>query len=259
LVSVRLIGDDAKTFYYCTDQNRHPIVPMTKKVDRIVLAVADLSSSIQEYQRFFGIAPYAAEPSGESVSAWWGLPNTVIQLVQSVDEKPRVQALVFSAADAKPTQQPLANALGLDLRLCDGSATEKFRRLIPDAQTNCFTADHIVLRTDDARSCINLFEGELKLRLALDKTVPQWGGRMLFFRVGKMTLEVIESVSGSSSGSGFWGLAYQCQCLESTVAALAERGVTVSDIREGRKPGTLVATVKSHCLNIPTLLIQPAK
>jgi hypothetical protein len=38
---------------------------------------------------------------------------------------------------------------------------------------------------------------------------------------------------------------------------LAQRGVTLSGIREGRKPGTRVATVKSHCLGIPTLLIEP--
>ena len=39
---------------------------------------------------------------------------------------------------------------------------------------------------------------------------------------------------------------------------LGERGIAASSMREGRKPGTLVATLKSHNLGIPTLLIQPA-
>ena len=32
--------------------------------------------------------------------------------------------------------------------------------------------------------------------------------------------------------------------------------VAVSEVREGRKPGTRVCTVKSHCLDVPTLLVQ---
>ena len=30
----------------------------------------------------------------------------------------------------------------------------------------------------------------------------------------------------------------------------------ITDIKDGRKPNTLVATIKSHCLNVPTLLIE---
>ena len=82
---------------------------------------------------------------------------------------------------------------------------------------------------------------------------------MLFFRAGKLTLEVIESEGDAKSGNSFWGLAYQCQDLAGTIHTLGERGVAVSAMREGRKPGTLVATLKSHHLEIPTLLIQPAR
>jgi len=232
---------------------------MIKKIDRIVVAVADLSSGIQQYQRLLGVEPYSTRSNGENLSAWWGLPNTVIQLVRCADKKACLQGLVFSASDAGAGQQPLANPLDLDIRLSDGNATAQFRRLRPEAQCNSLSVDHVVLRTDDAEGCIKLFSGQLQVRLALDKTVPEWGGRMLFFRAGQMTVEVIESANNSRGGTAFWGLAYRCQSLESTVTALLQRGVQVSDIREGRKPGTLVATVKSHCLEIPTLLIQAAK
>lgn len=231
---------------------------MTTRIDRIVVAVADLPSAMDQYQRFFGAAPFSTVATGGLRTAWWGLPNTVIELVQSTAAGACVQGLVFSATAEGANKRTLANTLGIDVRLCDGSATEKFRRLRPEAQCTRFSVDHVVLRTDNAQGCIDLFAGELEVRLALDKTVPQWGGRMLFFRTGKMTLEVIESANHPASGSAFWGLAYQCQSLEETVDALAQRGVKVSDIREGRKPGTLVATLRSHCLDIPTLLIQPA-
>jgi hypothetical protein len=35
--------------------------------------------------------------------------------------------------------------------------------------------------------------------------------------------------------------------------------VQLSPVRKGRKPGTLVASVKSHDMGIPTLLVEPRK
>jgi catechol 2,3-dioxygenase-like lactoylglutathione lyase family enzyme len=231
---------------------------MTVKVDRIVMAVSNLPAAIDQYQRLLGARPFCTSADGGEPSAWWGLSNTVIQLVQCAEDEPYLKGLVFSAPDAGPSRRPIANSLGIDIGLCDASATGKFRNLHPEAQCAGICVDHVVLRTSDAQGCIDLFAGRLNVRLALDKTVPEWGGRMLFFRTGKMTLEVIESASDKTTASAFWGLAYQCPSLEKTSIVLGERGVKLSDIREGRNPGTLVATVKSHCLGIPTLLIQPA-
>jgi hypothetical protein len=70
---------------------------------------------------------------------------------------------------------------------------------------------------------------------------------------------VIESDKDDASDNFFWGLAYQCADLASAVSDLGARGIATSSIRKGRKPGTLVATLKSHGLEIPTLLIQPVK
>ena len=81
---------------------------------------------------------------------------------------------------------------------------------------------------------------------------------MLFFRAGKLTLEVIESDSEDARGNFFWGIAYQCPDIERASAEFMARGVALSDVRQGRKPGTRVASIKSHCLQIPTLLIEPA-
>jgi hypothetical protein len=56
----------------------------------------------------------------------------------------------------------------------------------------------------------------------------------------------------------FWGIAFQCRDIERSAAEMMQRGVAVSAVRDGRKPGTRVATVKSSCLDIPTLLIEQA-
>lgn len=232
---------------------------MASKFDRIVLAVPELSTASAQYRQLFGLPPFTRDlAEGESV-AWWGLPNTVIELVQCAIDRPRLQGIVFSAPEAAPRVGPFVNPLGLDIRLGDGRLTADFRREQPAAQCADLSVDHVVLRTDDAQACIDLFTGELGIRLALDRTAPAWGGRMLFFRAGKLTLEVIEAEGDAKSGNSFWGLAYQCQDLAGTMYRLGERGIAVSAMREGRKPGTLVATLKSHNLEIPTLLIQPAR
>ena len=53
-----------------------------------------------------------------------------------------------------------------------------------------------------------------------------------------------------------WGMAWEVKNIEKTHKRLSEAGVILTDIKDGRKPNTLVTTVKSHTLNIPTLLIE---
>lgn len=232
---------------------------MAGKFDRIVIAVPDFPAAVEQYQLLFGVPPFACDHMDGAHAAWWDLSNTVIELVQCPVVEPCIQGIVFDALDTVWDERMVANTLGVDIRLSDGRATAEFRRLQPAARCVELSVDHVVLRTGDAQACIELISGQLGVRLALDKTVPEWGGRMLFFRAGKLTLEVIETDRGEVRGSFFWGLAYQCQDLASVVQKLGERGIAVSSMREGRKPGTLVATLKSHCLEIPTLLIQPAR
>ncbi|QFU76945.1 hypothetical protein EY643_15500 [Halioglobus maricola] len=127
-----------------------------------------------------------------------------------------------------------------------------------DSTTGIYAVDHIVLQTRDADACIALFRDQLGLRLALDQAVPEWGGRMLFFRHGKMTLEVIQNLKEPPPRDFFWGITYLCHNIDETIELLDVRGVAHSPIREGRKPGTRVATIKSHALGLPTLIIGPA-
>lgn len=223
--------------------------------DRIVFSVPDLTSAVAHYRALFGIEPvFQRQPSGDT-AAWWGLSNTVLELVERSGEPACISGLVVGNPQHDSGETKVENVLDLDILLDDTERTAVFRDsgegLVPQ-----LSVDHVVLRTNDALACIDLFTDQLGIRLALDKTVPKWGGRMLFFRAGKMTLEVIASDEEEEPGT-FWGIAYQCSDLNVLHAQLNARAVAVSAVREGRKPGTQVATLKSNDLSIPTLLIQP--
>ena len=231
---------------------------MIHSFDRIVIAVPELEAAVSEYQTLLGAIFWLVPGNNSQPRAWLGLANVTLELRQQAVAQPTIIALVF-AGDAPPdTSIDVANALELPLSICDGVDTASFRQAQGESQNPSLSVDHIVLRTADADACIDLFSVGLGIRLALDKNAPQWGARMLFFRVGKLTLEVVEPAGEKPERDHFWGIAYQCSDLSSTTQKLLERGVALSEARIGRKPGTKVATVKSHSLTIPTLLVEPA-
>src|SRR5574341_908872 len=47
--------------------------------------------------------------------------------------------------------------------------------------------DHVVIQPADPEATRTLYGERLGLRLALDKSFPQWGARLMFFRVGRIT------------------------------------------------------------------------
>ncbi len=230
---------------------------MTSSFERIVIAVPDLAAAVEAYERLLG-ARFWPLPGGRSEPrAWLGLANTVLEIRQQKVECPGIVGLVLSADTPSNNPVVVENTRRLELSISNGCVTDNFRREHPEAQNLNLKVDHLVLRTADAQACIDLFSVGLGIRLALDKEAPQWGGRMLFFRAGKLTLEVIEPATDKPERDYFWGLAFQCPDISAMAASLSSNGVALSDIRDGRKPGTRVATVKSHTLGIPTLLIEP--
>ncbi|MDZ7783461.1 MAG: VOC family protein [Halioglobus sp.] len=229
---------------------------MVEGFDRIVLGVPDLAGAVDQLAVLLGATPCEPPYSGGPARAWLDLSNTVLELVQRDADAAAIEGLVLLDRASGEADSRVGNPLGLDIALCDGSRTARFRSLFPGAVAGC-SVDHLVVRSADAQACIALFGMGLGIRLALDRTAPEWGGRMLFFRAGGMTLEVIEPRDEPVAGTAFWGVAYRHPDLDALCASLAARGVRTSAVREGRKPGTRVATVKSHCLGIPTLLIEP--
>ena len=119
--------------------------------------------------------------------------------------------------------------------------------------------DHVVINSNDPDGLVDLYKEKYGIRLALDQFVEQWGGRMLFFRTNHTTIEAIGIKKDGSPEDSLWGLAWTTKNIKKTHARLMSEGVEISDVKDGRKPSTLVATIKSHTCKIPTLLIEHLK
>ena len=116
--------------------------------------------------------------------------------------------------------------------------------------------DHVVINTNDADGFINIYQDIFNIRLALDRIIEHWKSRMLFFRVNKTTIEVIEKKDDKDPNDSLWGLAWEVESIKDAHERLVSKGVEVTEIKKGLKENTLVATIKSHTHNVPTLLIE---
>jgi catechol 2,3-dioxygenase-like lactoylglutathione lyase family enzyme len=125
-----------------------------------------------------------------------------------------------------------------------------------DPRAAVSACDHVVVRSSDADAASALYGGRLGLRLALDKTAPQWGARLLFFRIGGVTVEIAAPLDGEPGDADrLWGISYRVPDAEAARRRLAEGGFDVSEVRSGRKPGTRVCTVRGEPCGVATLLI----
>ncbi len=121
--------------------------------------------------------------------------------------------------------------------------------------------DHAVVQTSDVEAAIALYRDGLGLRLALDRSFPDWGMRLVFLRVGGVTIEIAQPLRDAPLLPGtdqLWGLSWRVPDADAARARLADAGVDVSEVRPGRKPGTRVISVKDGTCGVPTLLIESA-
>lgn len=116
--------------------------------------------------------------------------------------------------------------------------------------------DHVVVMTSDAEGAIALYRDRLGLRLAFDRTFEQRGLRLLFFRVGGITVELAAPLGAGAAADRFWGISYRVPDVAAARARVAAAGFDVSDPRPGHKPGTQVCTVRAETHGVATLFIQ---
>ena len=120
--------------------------------------------------------------------------------------------------------------------------------------------DHAVVQTSDAEAAIKLYRDGLGLRLALDRSFPDWGMRLAFLRVGRVTVEIAQPLRDAPLPVGtdrLWGLSWRVPDANAARARLIAAGFDVSEVRPGRKPDTRVVSVKDGTCGVPTLLIEP--
>ena len=120
--------------------------------------------------------------------------------------------------------------------------------------------EQVVINTNDVDGFINIYRDIYGIRLALDSFIEAWKKRILFFRLNKTTIEVIENKNDEDiAKDSLWGLAWGVQHIIEARKRLLSNNIKVSDIRPGVKEDTLVATISSHTNNVPTLLIEHTK
>lgn len=163
----------------------------------------------------------------------------------------------------------------------------------PESAVHAF--DHVVVQTTDPEATRKLYGDLLGIRLALDKEFPDWGVRLMFFRIGGVTLEIAGALGsatktdGEPSNSGntlkdgeratpssqtgadaspmsnanaesgqdrLYGMTYRVPDAEAARARLAGDGLDVSGVRAGRRPGTRVFTVRNGTCGVPTLMLE---
>lgn len=137
--------------------------------------------------------------------------------------------------------------------------------LLPPAEVAAASAvtgvDHVVVRTADAEAAKQLYGDRLGIRLALDRSFPEWGARLLFFRIGGVTIEVAAPLGEEGevgAADHLWGIAYRVADADAARDRLVGEGLDVSEVRQGRKPGTRVFTVRSETHGVATLFLEPA-
>ena len=117
--------------------------------------------------------------------------------------------------------------------------------------------DHVVVSTEDPERAAALYGARLGLDMALDRSHQDWG-QLLFFRCGDLIVEVVRRpVAGTNQAHDrLWGLSWRVADIDATRARLVADGIDVSEVRQGRKPGTRVMTVRSGTCGVQTLLLE---
>ncbi len=128
-----------------------------------------------------------------------------------------------------------------------------------DESAAVYALDHVVVQTKDPEATKAFYGDALGIRLALDREAEQWGSRMLFFRIGGVTVECVgrlDEEPDPEADDQLWGAAWRVPDIEAARRRMDEAGISVSGIRDGRKPGTRVFSVKDQSRGVPTLVIQ---
>jgi len=149
---------------------------------------------------------------------------------------------------------------GLQLFLVQRDETERPWPMSPapaDEASAIAAVDHVVVRTANAEASIALYGAKLDLDLRLDRSNPDWGSRLLFFRCGDAVVEVGASLNApvTDERDRLGGFAWRVPEPEAAHARMAAAGLDISELRKGRKVGTSVFTVRD-AIGGPNLIIS---
>jgi catechol 2,3-dioxygenase-like lactoylglutathione lyase family enzyme len=264
-------------------------------LDHIAVAVRDLDRAASAFGALLGRRADWREEAAGARHTWFQLANMAIDLVQPDgpgESGDRVRAqieahgeglwgLAFAVADLAETSRllgrrgaPVGEAAALlstdawRLAFVDPAAThgvsialaERTRRLEvrPGAADAVQALDHVVINTPNPDRAVALYGARLGLDFRLDRSNPQWGSRLMFFRCGGAVVEIGARLGGEAydGPDKLSGLAWRVTDPDAAQARIAKAGFDVSEVRSGRKPGTKVFTVRSGVPGAPALMLS---
>ncbi len=253
---------------------------MISGLDHIALAVPDLESARRDLEAVLGHAAIASPP-GVPPTSRIQLGNVAMVLTSDPPDRHGSGAaappigLAFATADIEATSRRLTRR-ALPVTRSEKTPTAAIAlsatHFVPIELTAVHTPppdpghgpprdiaglDHVVIRTPDPERAVALYGGRLGLDLRLDRTNPAFASRMLFFVCGNLVVEITHNVKdGVGNGPDqIRGLAWRANDIEAAHRRMADAGVEVSELREGRRPATRVFTVRNRTCSIPTLII----
>lgn len=262
---------------------------MITGIDHLVVGAPNLAAAVEGYGTLLALEPAASFTADGRESALFQLANVALCLQES-DSSEGLIGLCLAVDDLSRFRRrservglpiiregahPLASSgtsesgsvLYLDSESTRGLALSVTERGVhgPGRPANSGASitglDHVVVATGDGDACALLFGARLGLDMRLDRSNPDWGSRLLFFRCGDAVLEVMQPLGeGDHSLEGsdrFYGLSWRVADADASWRRLSGADVEVSEVRQGRKPGTRVLTVRSGTAGVPTLLLQP--
>lgn len=234
----------------------------------IDLAVADENSTARGYARLLGLSPAAG--GSDRAGTAFDIGDVTLRVRRDVPEHrvlfgvdgpeatdgdPAVRLAQRRGLTLNPARDGEWAAADLPVGLCITDATRAGGQRTGVGITG---VDHVVFQAADRDRAVALFGATLGLDFRLDRQISA-DVRQLFFRTPGPVVEVIVTPGqddDSAADLSVWGIAWATAAIDRTRERLAAEGVTVSDVRNGFKPGTRVMTVRDPVLATRTILIE---
>ena len=221
------------------------------------------------------IAPGELGPSGAWLKAngegLWGLAFASDDVEA---ERKRLARLTMPSTDVMPirTRSAAGEARTWPTSILDTDATAGVTTflvgetpdwppcpVVGDAAAAVSGLDHVVVSTRHPNRAAALYGARLGLDFKLDRSNEAWGTRLMFFKIGDLVVEVAHQLKNEPNDDpdSLWGLTWRVPDVAAAHARIGQ-AFAVSEVREGRKPGTRVFTIKNAPAGVPTLIIGPA-
>ncbi|WP_207838556.1 VOC family protein [Williamsia soli] len=171
----------------------------------------------------------------------------------------------FFAVDDHPAATTLLRRRGMDLD--EVTATRTASSVVPAVGVvaasefspgpdvgDIESIDHLVFNAADRDAAVALFAGSLGLDFRLEQAIHD-GIHQLFFRSTQVVVEVVIGAQDQETTASLWGIAWRSRDIGETHRRLSDEGMSLSEIRVGRKPGTSVFTIREPAFGLPTLVL----